>query len=249
MRTIEIGFHRLSPDRRAANATRYIPAWPTARVRRAGSVTIVDRIPARLLIAAIIGIPLGLLVPLGAASDTVIRVLACYALSGALFAGPLAWTILTEDPVETRSRMQGGDGERRISDVVVVFVGLASLLGVGVLLIGSQSNGEAKLAAAIVGLATVAVGWLCVQSIYTVRYARIYYANDKPPIDFNDDEDPALSDFAYFAFNLGMTYQVSDTDVRTRSLRKVILAHTMLSYLYGTVVIATTVNLVAGFTS
>ena len=98
------------------------------------------------------------------------------------------------------------------------------------------------------GLATVAVGWLCVQAVYTVRYARIYYATDRPPIDFNDDEDPALSDFAYFSFNLGMTYQVSDTDVRTRSLRKVILVHTMLSYLYGTVVIATTVNLVAGFT-
>ena len=162
---------------------------------------------------------------------------------------PLGHTILTEDPADTRSRMEGGDGERRLSDVVVVVVGLASLLGVGALLVGSRSNGDAKVTAAVVGLASVAVGWLCVQSIYTLRYARIYYSTNTPPIDFNDDEDPALSDFAYFSLNLGMTYQVSDTDVRTRSLRKVILAHTMLSYLYGTVVIATTVNLVAGFTT
>ncbi|WP_353951702.1 DUF1345 domain-containing protein [Knoellia sp. S7-12] len=208
-----------------------------------------DRITSRLLIAAVIGIPVGLLIPLGGADDAFIRVLACYALSGAAFAGPLAFTVFTEDPAQTRSRMEGGDGERRLSDVVVVFVGLASLLGVAVLLIGSRSDGDAKAAAAIVGLATVAVGWLCVQAVYTIRYARIYYATDEPPIDFNDDEDPALSDFAYFSLNLGMTYQVSDTNVRTRSLRKVILAHTMLSYLYGTVVIATTVNLVAGFTS
>ncbi|MFC7485693.1 DUF1345 domain-containing protein [Knoellia sp. CPCC 206453] len=203
----------------------------------------------RLLIAVLVGVPLGLVLPLGDGSDAMIRALVCYALSGTAFVGPLGWTILTEDPPQTRSRMEGGDGERRLTDVIVVVIGLASLLGVGVLLVGSRSDGDAKVAAAVAGLATVAVGWLCVQAMYTVRYARIYYATDKPPIDFNDDEDPALSDFAYFSFNLGMTYQVSDTDVRTRSLRKVILAHTMLSYLYGTVVIATTVNLVAGFTS
>ncbi len=208
-----------------------------------------DRITWRLLIGVIVGVPLGLLVPLGGGDDALIRILACYALSGIAFVGPLGYTILTEDPADTRSRMEGGDGERRLSDVAVVVVGLASLLGVALLLISSRSDGDAKVAAAIVGLGSVAVGWLCVQSIYTVRYARIYYATDQPPIDFNDDEDPGLSDFAYFSINLGMTYQVSDTNVRTRSLRKVILAHTMLSYLYGTVVIATTVNLVAGFTS
>lgn len=208
-----------------------------------------DRITSRLLIAAVIGVPVGLFIPLGGGGDALLRVLACYALTGVAFVGPLLHTILTEDPAQTRSRMEGGDGERRLSDVIVVFVGLASLLGVALLLIGGRSDDDTKAAAAIVGLATVAVGWLCVQSIYTVRYARIYYATDRPPIDFNDDEDPALSDFAYFSLNLGMTYQVSDTDVRTRSLRKVILAHTLLSYLYGTVVIATTVNLVAGFTT
>lgn len=244
MLTIENEFPQLSPVRRARARGRYI-----AVRSRAGSVARVDRITWRLLIAVLVGVPLGLLVPLAGGNDAMIQVLACYALSGIAFVGPLGYTILTEQPADTRSRMEGGDGERRLSDVVVVVVGLASLLGVALLLVGGRSDGDAKAAAAVVGLVSVAVGWLCVQSIYTVRYARIYYATDEPPIDFNDDEDPALSDFAYFSINLGMTYQVSDTNVRTRALRKVILAHTMLSYLYGTVVIATTVNLVAGLTS
>ncbi|KGN37778.1 DUF1345 domain-containing protein [Knoellia subterranea] len=208
-----------------------------------------DRITHRLALAALIGIPLGLLVPLGGDVDRLVRPLACYVFTGLAFVAPLARTILTEDPARTRERMSGGDGERDLSDVLVVAVGLISLLAVAVLLVGGRTSGDAKAMSAAVGLATVAVGWCCVHAIYTMRYARIYYASDEPPIDFNDDEDPALSDFAYFSFNLGMTYQVSDTDVKTRDLRKVILAHTLLSYLYGTVVIATTVNLVAGFTN
>ena len=79
-----------------------------------------------------------------------------------------------------------------------------------------------------------------------LRYARVYYASPTPPIDFNQDEDPTFSDFAYFSFNLGMAYQVSDTDLKTLRVRRVVLGHTLLAYLYGTIVIAATINLVAG---
>jgi uncharacterized membrane protein len=98
-------------------------------------------------------------------------------------------------------------------------------------------------------VAAVAVGWLCVHTLYVLRYARVYYASPIPPIDFNQDEDPAFSDFAYFSFNMGMAYQVSDTDLKTTAVRKVVLGHAMLAYLYGTVVIAATINLVAGLGS
>lgn len=55
-----------------------------------------------------------------------------------------------------------------------------------------------------------------------------------------------MSDFAYLAFTLGMTYQVSDTDLKTARLRRIVLFHTLLSYLFGTVIVAATINLVAG---
>ena len=79
-----------------------------------------------------------------------------------------------------------------------------------------------------------------------LRYARVYYASPRRPIDFNQDEDPTFSDFAYFSFNLGMAYQVSDTDLKSSDVRRVVLGHTLLAYLYGTIVIASTINLVAG---
>lgn len=200
----------------------------------------------RLAVAAAIGLVVGLLVPLGDTGDALTRTLTVYVVGGLAFVLPMARKIMTDDAGRTRAELEGGDGDRRISDVVVIVLGLVSLLGVALLLVGTQSTGGARLVAPAVGLLTVAVGWCCVHTIYTLRYARIYYASDEPPIDFNDDEPPALSDFAYFAVNLGMTYQVSDTDVRTRDLRKVVLGHTLLSYVYGTVVIATTVNLVVG---
>jgi uncharacterized membrane protein len=157
--------------------------------------------------------------------------------------------VLGHDAPATRDKVAGRDGDAAWYDVVVILVGLASLCGVAILLIGSQSRGSSQILESLIGVAAVAVGWLCVHTLYVLRYARVYYASPTPPIDFNQDEDPAFSDFAYFSFNMGMAYQVSDTDLKTTAVRKVVLGHAMLAYLYGTVVIAATINLVAGLGS
>lgn len=65
-------------------------------------------------------------------------------------------------------------------------------------------------------------------------------------IDFNGHERPAYRDFFYFSYNLGMTYQVSDTSVSSSAIRSVVLRHCLLSYIFGTVILAATINLVAG---
>ena len=65
-------------------------------------------------------------------------------------------------------------------------------------------------------------------------------------IDFNSDDEPAYRDFLYFSYNLGMTYQVSDTAVSSSAIRGVVLRHCLLSYVFGTVILATTINLVTG---
>jgi uncharacterized membrane protein len=83
--------------------------------------------------------------------------------------------------------------------------------------------------------------------VFTLRYARLYYLNESGGIDFNQgDELPAYVDFAYLAFTLGMTYQVSDTDLKTRTIRATAPRHALLSYVLGAVVLAITINLVAG---
>jgi len=98
----------------------------------------------------------------------------------------------------------------------------------------------------LVGVASVAAAWLVVHTIFTLRYALLYYADSQGGIDFNQSEAPAYADFAYLAFTIGMTYQVSDTDLKTRAIRATALRQGLLSYLLGAVILAVVVNLVAG---
>ncbi len=201
----------------------------------------------RLAIAVTVGVLAGALVPLGtAAGGLLVHALGGFVVGGLTFALPLLLHILGHDAPATREKVRGRDGDAAWYDVVVILVGLASLAGVGILLVGGRQSGSGALVDALVGVGAVAVGWLCVHTVYVLRYARVYYASPRPPIDFNQDEDPTFSDFAYFSFNLGMAYQVSDTDLRSSDVRRVVLGHTMLAYLYGTIVIASTINLVAG---
>lgn len=203
----------------------------------------------RLAVALVVGVLAGLLLPLGSSADPLTHGLTGFIVGGLAFAPPLLRHVMRHDAPATRQKVEGRDGDAAWYDVTVILVGLASLCGVGALLIGNGAQGVTQVADALIGAVAVAVGWLCVHTVYVLRYARIYYAAPTPPIDFNQEEDPAFSDFAYFSFNLGMAYQVSDTALRTSDIRRVVLGHTLLAYLYGTVVIAATINLVAGIGS
>ena len=113
------------------------------------------------------------------------------------------------------------------------------------MLASSGDKSVAPLEAAIC-LGAVAASWLAIHAVYTMRYARHYYVNERGCVDFNNDDKPSLADFAYLAYCLGMTYQVSDTDLKTKGVRRIVFFHTLLSYVFGTGVIASTINLVIG---
>ncbi|EKB47146.1 putative membrane protein [Cecembia lonarensis LW9] len=83
-----------------------------------------------------------------------------------------------------------------------------------------------------------------VHTLYTLRYATIYYGAVPGGISFNQNEPPQYTDIAYMAFSVGMTYQVSDTDITTREMRSAVLRHSLLAFLFGTGILATTINLV-----
>jgi uncharacterized membrane protein len=95
-----------------------------------------------------------------------------------------------------------------------------------------------------VAVATVALSWLAVQAVFILRYAHLYYVEGG--IDFHDDMAPNYADFAYVGFTIGMTYQVSDTDLNSKRIRRTALRHALLSYVFGIAVIAITINVVAG---
>jgi len=134
------------------------------------------------------------------------------------------------------------DPGRAAMDVLVLTAAVASLAAVALLLTSSGPNPDAQAALSV---GSVAVAWAAVHTTFAVRYARLYYAGPDGGIDFNSDEPPAYTDFAYLAFTIGMTFQVSDTAIGAKVIRSTALRHGLLSFLFGTVVIATTINLLA----
>lgn len=164
----------------------------------------------------------------------------------------VAWTwliVVGMDAKETRRYATREDPTRWIADVVVVSASIASLIGVGYVVAAGSHSGARAVAAAIVGIVAVAASWVAVHTLFTVHYARLYYVDEPGGIDFHDPEPPSFRDFAYLAFTVGMTYQVSDTEIGLTSIRATVLRHALLSYLLGAVVLAVTINLIAGLSS
>ncbi len=164
-------------------------------------------------------------------------------LAGALaFSVPVLLRCHRADAETTAGHLEGAEGGRTETDVVVVVATLASLGAVVVMLVGSDGG-------AVESVLGVASGWLAVHTVYALRYARHWYLTEPGCVDFPGEGPPRLSDFVYLSFTLGMTYQVSDTDLRTPAVRSLVLRHTLLAYLLGTVVVAATINLVVGLAS
>jgi uncharacterized membrane protein len=151
---------------------------------------------------------------------------------------------VADDADSTRRNACREDFRPAIEELVVVAAALSGLFGV-VLLLVLGNTGDSRAAAAI-ALGGVFMSWAGLHLMYAARYAYLYYARSARGIDFNSDAPPAYRDFFYFSYNLGMTYQVSDTDVSSTTIRAVALRHCLLSYAFGTVILATTINLVTG---
>ncbi|MDX6724591.1 MAG: hypothetical protein QOD73_2995 [Solirubrobacteraceae bacterium] len=158
----------------------------------------------------------------------------------------LVWIgIARADTAATARMARAEDGSRATADAVLIGAGTASLLAVVFTLAqaghaGSPARG--LLTALVIG--SIALAWTSVHTVYVLRYARLYYTPPDGGIDFHG-EAPAYADFAYLAVTIGMTFQVSDTDVMTKRIRRVALRHALLSYVFGTVIVATTVSSVA----
>lgn len=202
-----------------------------------------DTVGARIVVAAVLGVA----VALGVGNTVGWR----FALAGwVVTAGVyVVWTRLIlggMDADQTREYATREDPTRWASDAVIVSASIASLGGVGYVVAAASRSGPGAVEAAVVGILTVAASWFAVHTLFTVHYARLYYSDEPGGINFHDPEPPRFRDFAYVAFTVGMTYQVSDTEIGLTSIRATVLRQALLSYLLGAVVLAVTINLIAG---
>lgn len=196
----------------------------------------------RLISAAVFGALVGSLV--GALTDTPLGLLTGIAAEAAIFVVAGWITLWPMKADATRRTAAREDFRPALEEIVTVAAALGGLVGIVVMLLLSGS-GSGRAAAAIAP-AGVFMVWAQLHLTYAARYAHLYYGAAKGGIDFNSDDAPTYRDFLYFSYNLGMTYQVSDTSVGKPLIRAVVLRHCLLSYVFGTVVLATTINLVTG---
>ncbi|WP_406209667.1 DUF1345 domain-containing protein [Kitasatospora sp. NBC_01560] len=176
------------------------------------------------------GAPLGILAGI-AAAETV------FVVAGWLVLWPM-------DAASTRRNVGREEFRPVVEELAVVAAALCGLVGIVLLLlVGRSDQGPVAAATALCG---VFMAWAALHLMYATRYAYIYYLPPGGGIDFNTEDPPRYSDFLYFSYNLGMTYQVSDTSVSTSAIRAVTLRHCLLSYLFGASILATTINLVTG---
>jgi uncharacterized membrane protein len=171
--------------------------------------------------------------------------------AAALVFSAWVWTIIaTMNPTDTKTHATRENPGRAVSDAIVILAAIASLAAVGVVLIhAADAKGAAQGLLAGFGVASIALSWLAVHTLFTLRYALLYYTGADGGIDFNQKLPARYLDFAYLAFTIGMTFQVSDTDISKPTIRATALRHALISYLLGAVVLASSINLVVSLGS
>ncbi len=161
------------------------------------------------------------------------------------------WTIgLRKNAAETLRRASPrdpGKGAQVIIVLCTVFGGLAS--AITILGPGEHMSSANRGVALTVGVLALALGWLLMHTMFTFRYAHLYYYDwdkDGRPergLRFPRTREPDDYDFAYFSFTVGMTFQVSDVKITDPGVRVVVLFHGLLSFVYNTAILALGVNL------
>ncbi|MEU7058769.1 DUF1345 domain-containing protein [Streptomyces sp. NPDC046197] len=200
----------------------------------------VPRLAGSVVLGAVAGVAVGL------PTDAALGVLAGIAATQLIFV-VAGWAVLWPmDAKATHRNARREDFRPVTEELAVVTVALCALVAIVLLLVrGESDTGHVAAATALCG---IFLAWAALHLMYATRYACLYYEAGGG-IDFNSDDPPTYRDFLYFSYNLGMTYQVSDTDVSSNRIRAIVLRHTLLSYVFGTGILASAINLFVGIVS
>jgi uncharacterized membrane protein len=179
-------------------------------------------------------------------------------LAGALELAPIvSWIVATsvvlvwvwriiwpQDPAGTE-RLAECEARSRTTDTGVLGASAVSLGAIALAVVqSSDADAPAATAAVLLCLPAAVLSWALVNTVFALKYARLYYLDEDGGIEFKENDPPAYSDFAYMAFTVGMSYAVADTDPTDAQGRKIVLGHALLSYVFGTGILAVAINLV-----
>ena len=165
-----------------------------------------------------------------------------------------SWVVFFTRPVgEIVKQANKDDGSRLFVLISILVTSFASMFTVLLLVISKNNFADRQTLTVLLSITGMMLSWVMVHTIFTFHYAHLYYdlgKNDTPGrsgLEFPAEKKPDYIDFAYFAFTIGCTFQVSDVEISSPKIRRVVLLHGLLSFALNTFVIALTINLIAGF--
>jgi uncharacterized membrane protein len=196
----------------------------------------------KALISALVGLVVAL-VPLLFGAP-VLAPLVGWVVAAGVF---LAWSWAKALPAgpEDTGKLALHEGEsRRLVDTLIIVATFLGMVAVVIGLVRSQQKDPIGAAAAILAVLGVVAAWALVNTVYAFKYARMYYHDDRHRFEFNQDDEPSYSDFAYAAFTIGMAYNAGNVSQSSTPSRRIALGHALLAYFYGTFVVAVAINLI-----
>ncbi|TAH00691.1 MAG: DUF1345 domain-containing protein [Sphingobacteriales bacterium] len=163
----------------------------------------------------------------------------------------LDWLIiLKNNATDVKKFAADEDSSKVLVFIFVVFGALFSLLAVFILLVSIKKNTSQYATQALLSVVAVGLSWFLIHTVFTLRYAHLFYRKFKKGTPkgllFPGNEEPDYTDFAYFSFTIGMTFQVSDVEITSKEIRKLTLLHAILSFAFNTAIIALSINLISG---
>ncbi len=165
--------------------------------------------------------------------------------------------ILSFHPRKVKAIADKEDSGGAFIFVFIVMAAFISLFAIIILLQSVPTESKRGLSLHIIlAITSVFCSWMLIHTFFILRYAHLYYKVDnksteaarynKPGLDFPNEREPDYLDFAYFSFVLGMTFQVSDVQITSKNIRRLALLHSLISFVYNTVIVALSINILSG---
>lgn len=163
----------------------------------------------------------------------------------------ICWIVFfTRNVVDIRQYARTDDGSRTFVFILILLASFASMVMVLMLVLSEETEAALYIPVAIAG---ILLSWAMVHTMFAMHYAHMYYDDDEKDnskhaegLEFPKEDCPDYIDFAYFSFVIGMTFQVSDVEISSRTIRRTALLHGLISFILNTFVVALTINLIAG---
>ena len=197
----------------------------------------------KLILSLALGIAVALLLPSEWRLTT--RCLIGWDVSMIFYLSIVSWIVARSEVSHIRQHAEQEDEGRIAVLFLTVIATLASLAAIVALLgKGDDKSDPSQLTFAI---ATILLSWAFVHSIFALHYAHEFYTETPQAsgLKFPGGDKPDYLDFCYFAFVIGMTFQVSDVSISSRRIRRTVLAHGILSFLFNVTLLAIMINIAA----